>query len=234
MELFNGYFNNYNFNDLGLIVAEYSPYVPINEEYEVLEVQGRNGNINIPLGTYPERTKTIVFRIKEIEYSDDKRDLIIDWLTNIEDNRLMYDTNRFYRVKRTVMSDITCSPKLYYEFSVDFICESALTDLSPEEITTTQKNVSIGYNGTMEGTPIIEIYGNGNIQLTCNGETIQISNVEEYVKIDSILLEVTDQNNLSKDWDTIGNYPIFKKGDNEIKLEGTVSKTIITFENNYQ
>ena len=236
MQEYNGYFyNKYFFDDLGLLVAEYSPYIINNEDVETVEVEGRSGTLTIKKGTYKDKEKTLKFRLPDKNFNWDKIDYIENWLKNIEDNRLIYDrVDRAYRVKRVVFSNIARELKLYKEFEVNFICDPFFTDLEESVEVFNSNSGIIYYNGTEEGTPIIEIEGNGNIQIDVNGEIMQIENVEGYVKVDCDLLQVLNKDGLSKDWDSTGEFPYLLKGENSINISGSVKKITITYINKYR
>ena len=88
-------------------------------------------------------------------------------------------------------------------------------------------NSKIYYTGTVPGECNIKIYGNGNIQLTINSDTVQINNVNEYVELDSKFLLCLNKDKTSKSRDMIGHFPLLIRGFNTVSWEGNVSKVEI-------
>ena len=92
----------------------------------------------------------------------------------------------------------------------------------------------IYYDGNASGDTLIKVYGNGNIQLTINGETMQIDNVTDYVEVDSNLLQVRNKDKTSKDDDTLGDFILLEKGENTISYTGSVTKIILEYTTKYK
>lgn len=63
---------------------------------------------------------------------------------------------------------------------------------------------------------------------------MQIDNVNSYIIVNSYLLNVVDENGLSKDNDTLGNFPTFTKGNNTISFSSNVDKIEIEYINRYR
>lgn len=223
------YFNSnrsFNFN----LYLENYPSIPIsNEEYEEEAVEGRSGNLIINKGTYPDKKIPFTFTIlsPNIEIDFDK---VYEWLTEIEDNRLIFGRiDRCYKVKKVIFGNIQKEFRSIGEFDVTFLCEPFAQDLEKTVHEITSSGFKINYNGNAPADTLIKIYGNGNIQLTVNGETMQINNVTNYVEIDSYVLQVRNQNGTSKDNDTLGDFILLEKGINTISYTGTVTKVIIEY-----
>jgi len=228
------YFNNTTSLNLNLFLEEY-PSIPIsNEEYEEVPVEGRNGALFINKGTYPNKVVPFVFSIRseELELDFDK---VYEWLTEIEDNRLMFGReDRCYIVKKIVFGNLQKEFRSIGAFGVDFICEPFKADLDPIIYEITSSNFSFEYFGNAPAESLIKIYGTGNIQITINGETMEILNVVDYVEIDSDLLQVRNLDLTSKDDDTSGNFILFEKGTNTISYTGTVTKIIVEYTTKYK
>lgn len=228
------YFNREKSLNLNLYLENY-PSIPIsNEEYEEEPVEGRNGNLIINKGTYPDKKIPFTFTIlsPQIEIDFDK---VYEWLTEIEDNRLVFGrTDRCYKVKKVIFGNIQKEFKTIGEFDVIFLCEPFTQDLEETVHEITSSGFDINYNGNAPGDTLIKIYGNGNIQLTVNGETMQIYNVTDYVEIDSYVLQVRNQDGTSKDNDTLGDFILFEKGINTISYTGSVTKVVVEYITKYK
>ncbi len=228
------YFNGNRSLNLNLFLENY-PSIPIaNEEYEEVLVEGRNGKLIINKGTYPDKKISFTFTIlsPRIEIDFER---VYEWLTEIEDNRLIFGRrDRCYKVKKVIFGDIQKEFRSIGEFDVTFLCEPFLQDLDKTTHEITTSGFKINYDGNAPGDTLIKVYGSGNIQLTINGETMQINNVTDYVEIDSDLLQVRNQDGTSKDDDTLGDFILFTKGENVISYTGTVTKVVVEYTAKYK
>lgn len=226
------YFNNNSSLDLDLYITDYPEIGLNNEIYEEQPIEGRNGSIYIDLNYYKDRRLTFSFDLKG-KNLDDKLYTIKNWLHKIKDNRLLFNNDKCYLVKKVLLNRFKQINVHLAELEVEFVVDPFL--YSPEEITitSTTKNFSIYNNGTQEADTIIKIYGSGDIQISNNGETMQVDSISNYILLDSKAKECVDSNGTSKDWDTIGNYILLGPGDNNFELTGNITKTEIIYRNTY-
>lgn len=228
------YFNGNRSLNLNLFLENY-PSIPItNEEYEEVPIEGRNGKLIINKGTYPDKKIPFTFTIlsPRIEIDFER---VYEWLTEIEDNRLIFGRrDRCYKVKKVIFGDIQKEFRSIGEFDVAFLCEPFLQDLDKTTHEITTSGFKINYDGNAPGDTLIKVYGSGNIQLTINGETMQINNVTDYVEIDSDLLQVRNQDGTSKDNDALGDFVLFTKGENVISYTGAVTKIVVEYTTKYK
>lgn len=228
------YFNNNVSLNLNLYLENY-PSIPVaNEEYEEVVVEGRSGNLIINKGTYPDKKIPFTFTIlsSQIDIDFEK---IYEWLTEVEDNRLIFGrADRCYKVKKVIFGNIQKEFRSIGEFDVTFLCEPFTQDLDSEVHEITTSEFILYYAGNAPGDTLIKIYGTGNIQLTINDETMQINNVVDYVEIDSNLLQVRNQDGTSKDNDTLGDFVLFTKGENIISYTGAVTKIVVEYTTKYK
>lgn len=228
------YFNGNRSLNLNLFLENY-PSIPItNEEYEEVPIEGRNGKLIINKGTYPDKKIPFTFTIlsPRIEIDFER---VYEWLTEIEDNRLIFGRrDRCYKVKKVIFGDIQKEFRSIGEFDVTFLCEPFLQDLDKTTHEITTSGFKINYDGNAPGDTLIKVYGSGNIQLTINGETMQINNVTDYVEIDSDLLQVRNQDGTSKDNDALGDFVLFTKGENVISYTGAVTKIVVEYTTKYK
>lgn len=228
------YFNENRSLNFNLYLEKY-PSIPIaNEEYEEVLVEGRSGNLIINKGTYPDKKISFTFTILspriEIDFES-----VYEWLTNIEDARLIFGReDRCYKVKKVIFGDIQKEFRTIGEFDVTFLCEPFMQDIDKTVHEITSSGFKIYYDGNASGDTLIKVYGNGNIQLTINGETMQIDNVTDYVEIDSNLLQVRNKDKTSKDDDTLGDFILLEKGENTISYTGSVTKIILEYTTKYK
>lgn len=228
------YFNQERSLHLNLYLENY-PSIPIsNEEYEEIQVEGRSGNLIINKGTYPDKKIPFTFTVlsPQIEIDFER---IYEWLTEIEDNRLIFGRNdRCYKVKKVILGNIQKEFRTIGEFDVTFLCEPFTEDLDKTVHEITTSGFKINYNGNAPGDTLIKVYGSGNIQLTINSETMQINNVSNYIEIDSELMQVRNQDKTSKDDDASGDFILLEKGENVISYTGSVTKIVVEYTTKYK
>lgn len=220
MKLSSIYFNRLNsLHDLNLSIIDISDIPVANEVTEKV-----NG-FTIKTGEYEDIDISIKFRHRKRKSILEIQDIIIDWLNDIKDNNLIlsFNPNRCYKVKNTVFKEISTSYNTFSVFDVVFECEP-FKYIPNEPSVVINNNTNLHYAGNVNGECNIKIYGNGNIQLTINDDTVQINNVNEYVELDSKLLLCLNKDKTSKTIDMIGHFPILTKGINNISWIGNVSK----------
>ena len=226
------YFNNRSNLDMNLYITDYPTIELNNEVYEEQPIEGRNGSLYIDLDYYKDRHLTFSFDLKG-KNLENKLYTVKNWLFNYEDNRLIFNNDKCYLVKKVLLNSFKQINVHLAELEVEFIVDPFLYDPEEITITSTTKNFSIYNNGTQEADTIIKIYGTGNIQISNNGETMQIDDVSDYVLLDSKNMECINSNGVSKDWDTIGNHIKLDTGENNFELTGNVTKTEITYRETY-
>lgn len=125
-----------------------------------------------------------------------------------------------------MVGDISTEFETFGDFKVTFICEPFNYDLNENPIILTNE-ANIFNSGHFPSEPNIKIYGDGNIQLTINSETVQINNVNEYVELDSKLLLCLNSDKTSKTRDMKGNFLLLSRGENKVSWIGNVRKVEI-------
>lgn len=226
------YFNNSNNLDLNLYITDYPTIELNNEEYEEQQIEGHNGAYYNNLGYYKDRKLDFSFDLKGTDI-ENKMYAVKDWLTNFSDNRLLFNNEKCYLVKKVLLNSFKQINVHVAELEVSFIVDPFLYDYENTTFATTKKSFNLKYNGTQNADTIIKIYGSGDIQISNNGETMQIDDIENYILLDSKAKECVDSNGTSKDWDTIGNYISLGPGDNNFELTGSITKTEIIYRNTY-
>ena len=226
------YFNNNSSLDLDLYITDYPEIKLNNEVYEEQEIEGKDGSVYNDLGYYKDRKLSFSFDLKGNDL-EERIEKVKIWLRNINDNRLIFNSNKCRIVKKVLMNSFKQINAHLAELEIEFIVDPFLYDPEEITITSTTKNFSIYNNGTQEADTIIKIYSTGSIQITCNDETMQIDDVSDYVLLDSKCKECVSSTGKSKDWDTIGNYIKLDPGDNTFELTGSITKIEIIYRNTY-
>ena len=229
---YNFYFNCYYTKDLGLILSEYPNIPALIENIKETEIEGRDGILIEKLGTFQNRKISCTFKIIDDQEYNKKLAIIKSWIRNIKENKLYINNDKYFLVENVEADEIRRELGKEAEITINFICKPFLYS---EEIIKKYVNKTIDINnfGDYATEPIIIIYGSGNIKLAVNEEAMTIEKVKDLVVINSKLKTVTDANGLSKDWDTIGNFPILEAGKNNITVSGATGEIIIKYNEKY-
>ena len=91
-----------------------------------------------------------------------------------------------------------------------------------DKITITQKNTVVT-NEFMDSEPHIKIFGSGDVDLKIGSQTIKLTNIENYIEIDSELMNCY-KDNVNQNNRMSGEFPILKSGDNSVTWSGNVTK----------
>ena len=229
---YNFYFNCFYTKDLGLILSEYPNIPALIENTKETEIEGRDGVLIEKLETFQNRKISCTFKIIDDEDYNKKLAIIKSWIRNIKENKLYINNDKYFLVENVEADEIRRELGKEAEITINFICKPFLYS---EEIIKKYVNKTIDINnfGDCATEPIIIIYGSGNIKLAVNEEAMTIEKVKDLVVINSKLKTVTDANGLSKDWDTIGNFPILEAGKNNITVSGATGEIIIKYNEKY-
>lgn len=219
------YFNERFNDDLGLVVSAPINYPYTNEDIEEVQVDGMSGTYTIKKGTYPNKVVNVQISIVSFKDFWSKLDLISEWLTEINDNKLICEQrNKAYRVKYVNVGDVVRDLIAGGSSTITFTCEPFLEEIEEYEIDITNVR-EYYYEGTKEGEILLEIWATGNIQIIINGEVVQIENVQGYVRLDSKYMNCLNEDKTNKQF--IGQFPLLIKGENTISYSGNISKIIM-------
>ena len=207
--------------DKNIIVNKLPSFERPQADIEKVTVQGRDGFLTNNLGTYQSIIKSC-----ECSLDDGDIDDICDWLTGT--GEVIFSNEPDKKYKATIINKIPFSKIIptFHTFIVQFECQPHKYAVSNNKITLTTSGTKI-YNKGTTSRPVIKIYGTGNIDLTINSNVIHLTNVIDYVTIDSELMDcykdtVLKNNNMN------GDFPVLKNGANTISWTGTVSKIEVT------
>ena len=185
-------FKNINCMDYGIYVREMPPEENGEDEFEIIEVPGRDGYLSIDL----KRKKPIVKPIEGTFLENEYRNIIKRWLQG--EGKLILSTEPDVYYKARIIKPIQYVGTYYggRKFKVDFVCQPWGYLISGENtITITVKNTSI-HNPETLSKPLIKIYGAGAVDLIINSN-IHKFNITDYVTIDSELMGCYKDNTLA-------------------------------------
>lgn len=155
----------------------------------------------------------------------DKIDEIKAWLINTGESDLIFSfqLDKKYIAQVVNMIDFKQVLKYTSRFPIIFNCKPFKYAVKDKIITMTKNNSTICNKGTFQSEPVIKVYGSGDIKLKINNDEVSVRKVDGYVTIDSVLKDCY-KDDVLKNGDMIGEFPVLKVGENVIGFSGNVSK----------
>ena len=176
-------------------------------------------------GTFEDIIIVVECSINDRENLIDKIDEIKAWLINAEESELIFSFQSDKKYIGQVVNAIDFKQVFKYtsSFPIIFNCRPFKYSTEDEIITITQTGSNIYNEGTFKSEPIIKIFGSGYITLTINDQDISVSDVDEYITVDSVLKDCY-KDEVLKNADMIGEFPVLNIGENTISFSGNVTK----------
>lgn len=163
--------------------------------------------------------------VKEVEFQYEGKDF--DIIKGLFDGEgLVKFSNEEDRRYKCHIVDLIIEEKVLdyiYKVVVVFDCQPYSYLDSGEEVLTITEATVFKNLGNIESKPVITVYGNGDIGLVVGQVSIQLKNVNEYITINSLLME-TYKGGMVQNNRMIGKFPLLEKGDTSISWSGGVTK----------
>lgn len=232
MQEFSIYFNRKDcYEDFNILLKEPIYLSPNSEDVEEISIEGRNGSLTRKKGTFSDRSLDITFVLPHLDKNGmySKIEEILDWLENIEDNKLVIREDRYYIVKSVSYGDITTQALRFYEITITLTLKPFAYDPSEKEITITSGK-NLNNLGNVYSEPIITIEPKTaitNFTISINGNEFKIvDTINKTVTIDCELKKCIS-NNLNIN--TSGDYPVLEKGKNTITFDTSKATVKINY-----
>ena len=196
------------------------PAIPSNEErIEYNEIPGRDGSVSHSDG-YKDREFPIDFNAYDESNVNVKMRKINPIFINAKTIRFTDDPNVFYKVKQMRVADKERPFPTLYNFTVDTTLEPFDYLLSGTYKITAVNGDVIENQGTYMSTPIITVYGMGEVNISIGAYSFYIKNLNGSATINSEILKCYKGNIGTQ---VKGSFPIFDVGSSKIKLPGNVT-----------
>lgn len=217
------FLNKDSLSDMGIGVLK-RPLIPTPERrVQQIPVKGRNGVLLIDEKSYSEFTIPVECIVEDSDIPH-KADAIKAWLLGGSGSLIFSnDPNRKYNATVVNKFDIAEAIENFGEFIVMFLCQPFKYDIINSVITLNASGGTVVNTGTIYSEPKITVYGNGNISLTVNGNTVTLTGVNGSIVLDSVIEDCyLGTNNLNGKM--TGEFPLLQVGNNLITWSGAVSK----------
>lgn len=213
------YFNNISSEDLGLMVTK-SVIPPASAtQHDIISIPNRES----PIFKAKTQRKEITITIQTTIVEENKIREIYKALQGKGILVLSTEPDKYYTA--TVQELVPEHIALYMgTLPISFICDPFAYSVN-DQLTEYGTTADIENSGTYYSEPLIKVYGTGDLTLTLNGEVWNLSNIDEYITIDSQRKLVYKDNTimLSKISRADGRivFPCFNTGVNRISTTGT-------------
>ena len=208
-----------SYEDFGIVITKLPPEVIPESDIEEIPIVGRDGDLTIDNNAKKSYTLPIDCtlldsnRIQEVKMwlMGGLGDLIFNWQQDYK-----------YEAKLNNKIDIAQSMDICGEFQIIF-------KVKPYKKSINDNVITLDYAGTLYNSsgnlskPTIKLYGMGDITLIVNSKTVKLTNIDEYVTIDSDMQNAS-KDTLPKNNNMDGEFPILEVGNNTISWTGNVTK----------
>lgn len=205
-----------------LMVNKLPPIIKADKDIQKIEIEGRDGFLTNDKGTYKGTLKSVECTIMNL----DNLDFICSWLDGSSDVIFSNEPERIY--KATIINQIPFEKiaATFYKLLIQFECQPHKYAINNNNITLTAAGTIFNL-GSTKSKPVIKVFGAGTIILNINGKVINITNVSEYVVIDSDIVDAYKGTFLMNQYMN-GEFPELVPGINTISWTGTITKIEIT------
>jgi len=222
------YWKNISNNTKKLITSEQPMISKPERRIEKIKIPGRNGFLTIDEETY----ESFIITMKCHFHTDADQDDILAWLDGA--GKLSLDNVREYDaiVRNAIkLSKVT---EQYREFLVKFECQPLVKDIleTEYEVTGTPDTMTIA-DATANMYPTMEITGTGNVAITINGKTFNLTDMDQKYTLDCDLKVITNVAGANISDKMLYDFPVLIPGDNEISYTGTITEFIIKYNKSY-
>lgn len=159
------------------------PDIPVAEERgEVVTIPGRDGTLFVSDGAYEDVSLYFV-----IEYTNDAdRNAIAGWLSGYGELYTSAESEKCYHAR--CVSGYSLQAGVYargnYRAEIMFKANPFLYEIGSPALPDMTQSTTVAGQGNIYSRPIITVYGNGDIHLLINSNTVLLEDVEEYVTLD--------------------------------------------------
>lgn len=215
-----------SFRDFGIIVSKRPIISSPKRRVTYIDIPGRSSSVRYDERTYEDITILIECSIKDKENLAEKIDGIKGWLFNAGESDLIFSfqEDRKYIAQVVNAVDFTQVFKYASRFPIVFNCRPFKYAITNNLTSITQSGEVINNPGSLESTPIISVYGSGDITININGREVKLFGVANKIILNSEIMECYDDalNNLNTKM--AGEFPILDTGENTLSYTGNVTK----------
>lgn len=216
----------YDSRDFGIGCGGFPDIVIPQKRITIESLPGRNGSLTSTDDCYDSYSKNIECYMKDDVYKD------LSWLSGRGKLILSNELEREYDVVLKNNIELTQIANYWRNFILKFEVQPFKKSRLKTSLTYTEKTFSFEVGGNVYAFPTIYVTGEGNINITINGDTFMIKDLKSTIMIDSEL-EIAIENKLNALPKTNGEFPKLKPGLNNFIIVGNISKIKIEYKDTY-
>jgi len=222
-----------SFLDFGIVITS-RPVLPSpKRRVTYIDIPKRDSSLRFDDGTFEDITIAVECTIKGNDVIN-KLDAIKAWLLLSGESDLIFSFQNTKKYKSQVVNSIDFKQvfRVACRFVVIFNCQPFKYEISNDPITIMPFGwTTIKYPGTVPSRPIIKAYCKGEGSFKINEMRVLISNIVDYIILDSELEEayylvdgeIQNANNMVS-----GEFPILENGSNSVSIIDGITKLEIT------
>lgn len=211
-------FQDIKSKDLSIVVNTLPPVQLAEEQGSVIKVPGRDGYLFQSDGSYAPVLKEIQITLKDLAVLPQ----IKTWLKGEANLSLSSEPGVFYKARVTGQIDFE-KLLIFKTATIKFLCQPfGYLEEGLTQVTLTMGG-TLNNPGTHTSLPVITIYGTGTITLTLNSDNVILTNLTDYMTVNSELFEAY-RDMVNRNNDMQGEFPVLLPGENVISWTGSVTK----------
>lgn len=218
-------FNNKSSADCRIQVAHPPGYAYPERDYTITHIPGRNGDVIQDNGCYKnvERTYEVSFDAPNEDFAT-YANAVSAWLHSTTGYARLEDSYEpdYYRMATYQESNIF--ENLYNQAgtaTIVFECKPQRFLKTGDNTITIQNSLTIVNPTGFEAYPLFKVTGTSGV-LTVNGNSITFSSIDDFVMLDCELQDAYKEN-INKNSNISGTFPVLKTGSNTISWTGDIS-----------
>lgn len=215
--------------DFGLLIAEKGSYKGAQRDITYTSVAGRSGDLITDNGRYKNINipyKLSLLNTTEREFVEITHQ-IKGWLLAEQGYFPLWDSYdaRYYRLASySDEVDIEQELRDLGSLSLTFNCKPFKYSFEGQSVVTLTKAGTL-YNAELfPSRPYIKIVGSGTITLTINNDAFLLSGVDEYIELDSEMMNAYKGTAATNNKMTADDFPTLYPGNNAISWVGSVER----------
>lgn len=216
-------YNKENNHDHGLIVTGATMRKRPEEQVEVIEIEGRNGSLVDRLGTYHSYERSFILS----NFRKEEMNRVHTWLSGRGILRTSEDKGGFFYADVLEVMERKLIGREHNNLEVLFLVDPFFYLDQGEQVLNIDKITRLHNMGTIPSRPYLKVYGSGNGQLIIAGQVVNLSNIDEYIEIDSKLM-ICHKDRLPTGRQMEGDFPVLPTGYFVISFSGGITRVELT------
>lgn len=224
-------------SDLGLILINDMEHVPAVNDIEPLEIKGRDGVLLVDNNRLKSVEQTFPFVVKPNNSVAETAQEISDWLNfkGFQTFRKSWEPSYIYKAVFLETFELSEIVRTFGKVNLTFMFHPIKYLEDGQKERTISNGQTVVNRGNVPANPLIKISGNGDINLTINGRTTKLKNVERSL-IWNTERKLVYKGDYTSQWQKVvasaGHYekPYLDVGNNTVSWSGSATVSLVTNE----